>query len=272
MPPVAQSRLRSLVTPDLSLERLKGRTAPAARVHSASTDWAGLSRDQALALICAETAAPERIEVVESFSDPRHEGLVIRGRIGDEPTAQVLFGTFDEDGQIVELKSYFKYMYPFTLIREKVREGHPDIGADAWAVRPLPADTGEFHESPESFPYAPDLSFHSPVMRAPFTPKPVASKILGHAHSIYGVRGWSDLKLATGDRRLGFFVATIKGLVIEMAVLITFSGGLATEMDAFARPWNASLALYSRVTARLRGELAAEYYWPDQQLDYESYV
>jgi hypothetical protein len=272
MAAVAQTTLSSLITPELGVGQLRERLASQARVYSAVTGWTGLSREQGLALVCAETTAPEGIVVVEAFRDQRHEGLVVKGRIQGEPTAQVLSATFDEEGRIVELKSYFKYMHPFTLIRENVRRRQPEIPADAWTVQPLPPDTGEFHESPQSFPWSPDLAFHSPVMRAPFTPRPVAAEILGHAHSVYGVREWSDLVLANGNRRMGWFDADIKGLIIEMAVLLTFEGERATEINAFARPWNASLALYSRVIARVGEELAPEYRWGDEQPAYESYL
>lgn len=272
MPAVAQTTLSSLIMPELSVRQLGERLASEARVYCAVTDWTGLSREQGLALVCAETTAPEGIEVVETFGDHRHEGLVIQGRIQGEPTAQILFATSDEKGRIVELKSYFKYMHPFTLIRENVRKQQPGFPADAWAVQPLPPDTGEFHESPQSFPWSPDLAFHSPVMRVPFTPRPVAAEILGHAHSVYGVRKWSDLVLANGNRRMGWFDADIKRLVIEMAVLLTFEGEQVTELNAFARPWNASLALYSRVITRLGERLAPEYSWGDEQPAYESYL
>lgn len=272
MSSVAQATLSSLITSELSFEQFEGRLASEARAYSAVTDWTGLTREQGVTLVCAETTAPDTIEVVEEFRDDRNEGLVIAGKIDGEPTAQILLATFDEQGQIAELKSYFKYMYPFTLIREKVRDGHPEIPTDAWAVQALPPDTGEFHESPQSFPWAPNLAFHSPVMRAPFTPMPIAAEVLGHAHSVYGVREWSDLRLENASRKLGFFTADIKGLIIDMAVLLSFEGDKATEMNAFARPWNASLALYSRVTARLAGKLDAEHFWGDKQASYESYL
>jgi hypothetical protein len=272
MTAVAQTTLHSLLTSELTAEALEARTASGARVSSALTDWSGLDIEQRLALVAEETTVPRELEVAEVFGDERHEALVITGRIESEPTAQLLFAAFNEDGEIAELKSYFKYMYPFTLIRERVRERRPEIPADAWAVHPLPADTGEYHESPRTFPYAPDLAFHSPVMRTPFRPAPVAAEILGHAHSVYGVRKWSELALGDAERRLGFFDADIKGLGIEMAVLLTFDQGTAKEMNAFARPWNASLALYSRVTARLRGRFGPEYDWGSAQPEYESYL
>lgn len=268
----ARTSLRSLITPRLSARDLAARTSSTARIYSALTDWPGLSRDQGLALVAAETTTPEEIQVVESFSDERHEGHVITGRIQGEPTAQILFATFGDQGEITELKSCFKYMYPFTLIREQVRQSQPGIPAEAWTVRPLPPDTGEFHESPKSFPYAPDLVFHSPVMRAPFTPEPAATLVLSHAHSVYGVRKWSGLRLENGDRRLGWFDADISGLPIEIPVVLTVEGTLAKEMNAFSRPWPAALALYSRVTARLRGKFGPEHDWGDKQPGYDSYL
>ena len=265
----ARTSLRSLITPALTAQDLAELTSTTAHVHSALTDWPKLGRQEGLALVAAETTAPEDIEVVEDFGDDSHEGLVIHGRIHGEPTAQILFATFDEHGRIAELKSYFKYMYPFTLIREQVRAGLPDIPADAWTVHTLAADTGDFHESPKSVPYAADLEFHSPVMRKSFT-QPLLSQVLSHASSIYGVRKWSDLRLGTAERHLAWFDADISGQTIEMASLMTMEGRLAKEMNAFCRPWTAALALYSRMTDRLPGQLTG-YRWDDEQPGYDSY-
>ncbi len=263
--------LRALVSERFTERDLGAILSPQARLLCAVTDWDGLSLEQAASVIVAETLACGQREIAETFTDQSHEAIVISGIIEGEPTRQLLLATYGGDGGVAELRSYFKYMYPFTLIREAVMTACGDLPAQAWAVQALDPDSGETHDSIRNFPYADDLVFYSPVLRKGAAPEPLAYKVLCHASSIYGVRRWSDLALTLGDKRLGFFDADIQGQAMEMANVLTFSAGKMSEIVSFARPWPTSMALYSRIKARLVDQVEPEFFW-DEQPDFDSYL
>lgn len=58
---------------------------------------------------------------------------------------------------------------------------------------------------------------------------------------------------------------------MTIAAVLRLDAGELADIKACARPWSASLAVYSRVKARIGEELGAEYFWRAQP-DYESYL
>jgi hypothetical protein len=271
MTTIARESLKDIIFPTLEPDALASKLLVGARVHSALTDFVGLTLSEAVALVSAETNAADNVKLVDSFEDDAHEAIVLCGDIAGESTYQLLFATYSDDGFITELKSFFKFMYPFTLVRDAVRAAVVETPAEAWAVPRLAPDSGETHDNVGSFPYAPDLEFQSPVLKKGASPEPLASRVLGQASSVYGSRNWSDLTLARDNKRLRFFNVDIAGQPLELANVLTFSGNAMSRIVASARPWVGSLALYSRVKARIGDELGPEYFWPAQQ-SYDDYL
>lgn len=263
--------LRALVGPGLDVGRLRGALAPTASVHSALTDWDGLSRDQALALVVAETTAPQDVSVAEFYSDAGHQVVVLTGTIGGHRSRQLLFATLGADGQIAELRSFYKFMLPFSLVREQVRARLTDLPAEVWRVPALRDDDGAFHETQRTAPYAADLVFNSPVLRQGATPEPLAALVLSHASSVYGIRQWSDFAVVNGDRRVRLFEADMAGQEIEVANVLTFRGEELAEIVAFSRPWVGAIALYTRVQRRIGDVLGPTFFWAEQP-DHETYI
>lgn len=244
--------------------------APEAVFRSALTDHPRLSAQQAATLIAAETAAIQKSRVAQHFAGENREGVLISGEFEGEPVDQILLVAYDDHGRLTALTSFLNCMYPFTRIRDMVRQRFPEIPAEVWGVTELEADRGGFHAKP-SHDYSPSLRFHSPVLRKSVSPKPISLKLLGHASSVYGDRQWSDLGLNRGDTRMALFAGDIEGLPIEIASVLRFDTEGLADIKACSRPWPASLAVYSRIKARVGDELGAQYFWAEQP-DYETYL
>jgi hypothetical protein len=245
---------------------LHARLAPWAQISSALTDTTELTTEQLARLIVAETQAPEKLSLVEHFASETQEVAIIGGELDGEVSGQFLYAAYDDAGRITELKSFFKYIYTFTLVREKVRTALTDLPQQTWHITLGPPDTGEVHENPPSFPYAPDIKFSSPVMRLPITSEPLVQKVLSHAHSLYGDRLWSsDIALAQGNSRTGIFAVEVGGQPFLMANVIRTQDGAVNELVAFGRPWDASLALYTQLKVRLSDLLSPEHFYPKQR-------
>ncbi|MFE4831243.1 hypothetical protein [Streptomyces sp. NPDC056672] len=266
----SRASLTDLLSSGITAQSLLWAAAPDAVFESALTDWAGLSRPQAAALVVAETAGIENGEITEHFVAEGREGVMISGEIEGEPIDQILLAAFNHHGQLTEIKSFVNCMHPFTMLRDRIRGTMPGLPAEAWRVIKLEPDTGEFLPKP-SHSYSPSLTFHSPVLRKSVSPEPVSSRVLGHATSIYGARQWSDIGLNRDTERMAYFTGDIKGQPVTIAAVLRFDAGELAGIKACARPWPASLAVYSRVKARIGEELGAEYFWTAQP-DYESYL
>ncbi|MEV0074302.1 hypothetical protein [Amycolatopsis sp. NPDC050768] len=121
----------------------------------------------------------------------------------------------------------------------------------------LPPDTGEYSAKP-NHQYSPALSFHSPILRKSVSPEPLASRVLGHATSVYGARDWSELSLNRGNHRIGYFTDDIQGKPVSIASVMRFDEHGLADVLACSRPWSSAVAIYSRIKARLGEELGVE--------------
>ncbi|QIQ01040.1 hypothetical protein [Streptomyces liangshanensis] len=261
--------LVELLASGLTERSLLSAAVPEAVWESALTDHPGLTGRQAARLIAAEGAAVRKGEITEHFVSEGREGVLRSGEIEGEPVDHLLLATYDAQGRLTGLKSFLNRMYAFTLVRDQVRRSLPDLPVEVWNVPELSPDTGEFHAKP-SHDYSPSLRFHSPVLRRSVSPEPMSRKLLGHASSVYGDRQWSDLALNRGDQRMALFAGDIKGRPIEIAAVLRFDTDGLADIKACSRPWAASLAVYSRIKARVGDELGPAYFW-DEQPDYTSY-
>ncbi|MEV4603324.1 hypothetical protein AB0K15_38745 [Amycolatopsis sp. NPDC049253] len=266
MPP----SLASLVESGLTAAAVLSAAAPGAVFDSAVTDWPGLSGEQAAALLAAETAGVENAEITERFTGERAEGLMRAGAVEGEPIRQILLATTDETGRLTTVKSFFNSTQPFTTLRNRAKAVFDDLPAEAWTVPWLPPDPGEYSAKP-NHKYSPALSFHSPILRKSVAPEPLASRVLGHASSVYGARAWSELSLDRGNHRIGYFTGDIQGKPVSIASVMRFDEDGLAEVLACSRPWSSAVAIYSHIKARLGQELGPDYFWAGQP-DYDSYL
>ncbi|WP_432846300.1 hypothetical protein ACQPXB_37490 [Amycolatopsis sp. CA-161197] len=260
----------SLVESGLTAADLLAAAAPGAVFDSAVTDWPGLSREQAATLLAAETTGVEHSAITERFTGGRAEGLMLTGEVEGEPIRQILLATTDESGRLTAVKSFLNATQPFTTLRNRAKAAFDDVPPEAWAVPWLPPDTGEYSAKP-NHQYSPALSFHSPILRKSVSPEPLASRVLGHATSVYGARDWSELSLDRGDRRIGYFTGDIQGKPVSIASVMRFDDDGLVDVLACSRPWSSAVAIYSRIKARLGEELGPDHFWAAQP-DYDSYL
>jgi hypothetical protein len=262
--------LADVVRSGLTADQLLSMATPDAEFHSALSDCPELSREQAARLIAAETTGIEHAEITDSFDELGRAGLVIAGDVDGEPTFQILRATYEE-GRLAELASFVQGMFPFTLLRDKVKAALTDLPTETWAVPELTEDTGEERTAGMTFPHDPELSFLSPVLRRPAAPQSEADKVLILASSIYGTRNWADSGLVQGDKRLACFQVDVSGRPLTIANLLTFTDDTVVEIRSASRPWSSALAMYARLESRYWDELGAEYFWAEQP-DHDAYI
>jgi len=266
----ARRGLAGLVAEGLNVRALERALAPGAALQSAITAWPGLAPIDAIRLVAAETAAVGSPVICDVFSGKGHQAVVVSGIVNGEPVLQLLLAAYDAQGVIARLTSFFKFMYPFTSVREQVRRELNDLPQAVWSMPAIAPDDGAYHESIRNFDYAPDLVFNSPVLRTGATPESIAYRVLSHASSVYGVRRWSDFALVSGTKQLRFFNVDIKGQPLWLGNVLTFETKAIKEIVSFSRPWASALALYTRVKARIGEELGGAFFWPDLP-DYDAY-
>lgn len=210
----------------------------------------------------AELTGP--VSATQEFNGEDGAGLVWSSRFANQPIQGVTISAL-RDQQIVELRVLVRPLPFVQRLRDTMREHDPqrtalwELPANAVSTAP-PFDPTRPVDAQLPFQVAPNVVFHSPVLRRPVVGEDLVKRIIGHASSIYGGRTYGS-RMILGSQALTQWAGTVGGLPIHAVNHSTRDEqGRVTAITMFMGPVPTLELFFRQLRPRVESFLGGEYF------------